>query len=158
MCENSDGAARSNQTAAAGAIGFDARSVSTLWISVNGLGASGNAAVNLSIGARCPALRRSILWHRSSNLIDWSTVHQCVHWPCVARSAVASPLLLSHLILFSRLQVQQLGQLGTSANAYTGVGQAIGKIAREEGVRAFWKGNGVNIIRIFPYSAAQVGA
>lgn len=28
---------------------------------------------------------------------------------------------------------------------------------REEGFLAFWKGNGVNIIRIFPYSAAQVG-
>lgn len=53
------------------------------------------------------------------------------------------------------LQVQHLGQLGTSANAYTGVGQAIAKISREEGLRAFWKGNGVNIIRIFPYSAAQ---
>lgn len=27
---------------------------------------------------------------------------------------------------------------------------------RDEGYLAFWKGNGVNIIRIFPYSAAQV--
>jgi solute carrier family 25 phosphate transporter 23/24/25/41 len=29
---------------------------------------------------------------------------------------------------------------------------------REEGVAAFWKGNGTNIIRIFPYSAAQLSA
>ena len=29
---------------------------------------------------------------------------------------------------------------------------------REEGVLAFWKGNGTNIIRIFPYSAAQLSA
>lgn len=29
---------------------------------------------------------------------------------------------------------------------------------REEGFFAFWKGNGVNIIRIFPYSAAQLAA
>lgn len=29
---------------------------------------------------------------------------------------------------------------------------------REEGVLAFWKGNGVNIIRVFPYSAAQLMA
>lgn len=29
---------------------------------------------------------------------------------------------------------------------------------REEGFLAFWKGNGVNIIRIFPYSAAQLAA
>jgi hypothetical protein len=27
---------------------------------------------------------------------------------------------------------------------------------REEGLRAFWKGNGVQIIRIFPYSAGQL--
>ena len=26
---------------------------------------------------------------------------------------------------------------------------------REEGVRAFWRGNGTNVIRIFPYSAVQ---
>lgn len=29
---------------------------------------------------------------------------------------------------------------------------------REEGFLAFWKGNGVNIIRIFPYSAAQLAS
>lgn len=29
---------------------------------------------------------------------------------------------------------------------------------REEGFLAFWKGNGVNIIRIFPYSAGQLAA
>ena len=32
------------------------------------------------------------------------------------------------------------------------------KIAKEEGILAYWKGNGVNIIRIFPYSAAQLAA
>lgn len=41
---------------------------------------------------------------------------------------------------------------------YTGVLQAARKILLEEGVRAFWKGNGTNIIRIFPYSAAQLAA
>lgn len=34
--------------------------------------------------------------------------------------------------------------------------QAAVKIFREEGVLAFWKGNGVNIVRIFPYAAAQL--
>ena len=29
---------------------------------------------------------------------------------------------------------------------------------REEGLLAFWKGNGANVIRIFPYSAAQLGS
>ncbi len=29
---------------------------------------------------------------------------------------------------------------------------------REEGFLAFWKGNGANVVRIFPYSAAQMAA
>ena len=44
-------------------------------------------------------------------------------------------------------QVQAVPSAGTSATAYTGVGQAAAKILREEGVAAFWKGNGLNIIR-----------
>ncbi|KAI8473205.1 MAG: mitochondrial substrate carrier [Monoraphidium minutum] len=55
-------------------------------------------------------------------------------------------------------QVQAVASSGTSPTAYTGVGQAAAKIYREEGFLAFWKGNGVNIIRIFPYSAAQLAA
>ena len=31
----------------------------------------------------------------------------------------------------------------------------ISACCREEGVRAFWRGNGTNVIRIFPYSAVQ---
>jgi len=53
-------------------------------------------------------------------------------------------------------QVQAVQSSGTSATAYTGVGQALMKIYKEEGVRAYWKGNGTNIIRIFPYSAGQL--
>ncbi|KAG2445372.1 hypothetical protein HYH02_008837 [Chlamydomonas schloesseri] len=55
-------------------------------------------------------------------------------------------------------QVQAVAGPGTSPTAYTGVGQAAMKIIREEGFLAFWKGNGVNIIRIFPYSAAQLAS
>ena len=96
-------------------------------------------------------------------------------------------------------QVQAMASSGTSATAYTSVGQAFTKIykcelsglnrrnfscsrchvqctapgrrasfsaternasagCREEGLLAFWKGNGTNIIRIFPYSAAQLSA
>eukprot|EP00798_Chlamydomonas_sp_ICE-L_P016047 gene16047-22183_t len=55
-------------------------------------------------------------------------------------------------------QVQAVASSGTSSTAYTGVGQAAAKIFREEGFLAFWKGNGVNIIRIFPYSASQLAA
>ena len=31
-------------------------------------------------------------------------------------------------------------------------------ILREEGLVAFWKGNGVNIVRVFPYAAAQLAS
>ncbi|GFR43348.1 hypothetical protein Agub_g4270 [Astrephomene gubernaculifera] len=55
-------------------------------------------------------------------------------------------------------QVQAVAGPGTSPTAYTGVFQSAAKILREEGFLAFWKGNGVNIIRIFPYSAAQLAA
>lgn len=55
-------------------------------------------------------------------------------------------------------QVQAMASSGTSATAYTSVGQAFSKIYADEGIVAFWKGNGTNIIRIFPYSAAQLSA
>ena len=29
---------------------------------------------------------------------------------------------------------------------------------REEGIVAFWKGNGTNLIRVFPYAAAQLSS
>ena len=47
---------------------------------------------------------------------------------------------------------------GATAGAYTGVWQAASKMYHEEGLRSFWKGNGVNVIRIFPYSAAQLAS
>ena len=71
----------------------------------------------------------------------------------IARTATA-PLDRIKLLF----QVQAVPSSGTSATAYTGVGQAALKIWREEGVTAFWKGNGTNIVRIFPYSAGQLMA
>jgi solute carrier family 25 phosphate transporter 23/24/25/41 len=55
-------------------------------------------------------------------------------------------------------QVQAVPSANSDAQAYTSVRQAFMKIYREEGVLAFWKGNGANVIRIFPYSAAQLAA
>jgi solute carrier family 25 phosphate transporter 23/24/25/41 len=69
----------------------------------------------------------------------------------IARTATA-PLDRIKLLF----QVQAVPSAGTSATAYTGIGQAFSKIFKEEGIRAFWKGNGTNIIRIFPYSAGQL--
>lgn len=71
----------------------------------------------------------------------------------IARTATA-PLDRIKLLF----QVQAVASSGTSSTAYTGVGQAFAKIFREEGILAFWKGNGVNIIRIFPYAAGQLAS
>lgn len=51
-------------------------------------------------------------------------------------------------------QVQSAGR-----DAYKlSVGQALGKMWREEGWRGFMRGNGTNCIRIVPYSAVQFGS
>lgn len=55
-------------------------------------------------------------------------------------------------------QVQAMEGAGVSATAYTGIGQAFAKIYREEGILAFWRGNGVNVIRVAPYAAAQLSS
>jgi len=54
-------------------------------------------------------------------------------------------------------QVQAVAQ-NVESKAYTSLSQAFMKILKEEGVLAFWKGNGVNVIRVAPYSAAQLGS
>ncbi|KAK9823162.1 hypothetical protein WJX72_000767 [[Myrmecia] bisecta] len=69
----------------------------------------------------------------------------------VARTASA-PLDRIKLLF----QVQAVASSGASAGAYTGVWQSARKIYREEGFKAFWKGNSANIARIFPYSASQL--
>jgi len=42
--------------------------------------------------------------------------------------------------------------------AYTGILQSLGKIYREEGLLALWRGNTMNILRVFPYSASQMSS
>ncbi len=39
-----------------------------------------------------------------------------------------------------------------------GIGKALGKMWREEGLRGFMRGNGANCVRIVPYSAVQFGS
>lgn len=73
-----------------------------------------------------------------------------VHWQATASHGCPTtnytPPTMQN-ILGRRPQVQAVPSAGTSATAYTGLGQAFRKILAEEGVRAFWKGNGLNIIR-----------
>mmetsp|Transcript_30550 Transcript_30550/g.58845 ORF Transcript_30550/g.58845 Transcript_30550/m.58845 type:complete len:343 (+) Transcript_30550:191-1219(+) len=55
-------------------------------------------------------------------------------------------------------QVQHLSSSGLKSDAYTGLFQAFRKIYLEEGLLAFWKGNGTNLVRIIPYSSVQLSA
>ena len=60
---------------------------------------------------------------------------------------VVSPLERLKILM----QIQSAGR-----DAYKlSVGQALGKMWREEGWRGFMRGNGTNCIRIVPYSAVQ---
>ncbi|EIE27681.1 mitochondrial substrate carrier protein [Coccomyxa subellipsoidea C-169] len=72
----------------------------------------------------------------------------------IARTATAP---LERIKLLS--QVQAIAAAASSRPAvYKGIGPTAAKIYREEGLRAFWKGNGTNVVRIFPYSAVQFSA
>ncbi len=56
------------------------------------------------------------------------------------------------------VNIQAVASSGTGSKAYTGVLQAASKILSEEGFFAFWKGNSLNVVRVFPYSAAQLAS
>lgn len=45
---------------------------------------------------------------------------------------------------------------GQRGPAYTGILQAASTIMKTEGSLAFWKGNAANVVRVFPYAAAQL--
>eukprot|EP00800_Vazella_pourtalesii_P015709 TRINITY_DN4310_c1_g2_i1.p1 TRINITY_DN4310_c1_g2~~TRINITY_DN4310_c1_g2_i1.p1 ORF type:complete len:333 (+),score=61.22 TRINITY_DN4310_c1_g2_i1:898-1896(+) len=53
--------------------------------------------------------------------------------------------------------VKILAQVGTK-DTKQGFLKSFGNIYRNEGIRAFWKGNGIACIRLFPYTAIQFAA
>lgn len=65
-----------------------------------------------------------------------------------ARSVVA-PIDRTKILI----QTQHLSQAG--AVKYNGVFHTLQTVAREEGIRKLWRGNGTNCIRIFPYASIQ---
>ncbi|KAK8861608.1 hypothetical protein IAR55_002431 [Kwoniella newhampshirensis] len=68
-----------------------------------------------------------------------------------ASRTVVSPLERLKIIL----QVQAASTKGASGQAYTGVWESLGRMWKNEGWRGFMKGNGINVVRILPYSALQ---
>ncbi|BDA48501.1 probable envelope ADP,ATP carrier protein, chloroplastic [Coccomyxa sp. Obi] len=73
----------------------------------------------------------------------------------IARTATAP---LERIKLLFQVQAIANSVASSQPYAYIGIGQTAAKIYREEGLRAFWKGNGTNVVRIFPYSAVQFSA
>jgi len=65
----------------------------------------------------------------------------------VSRS-VTSPL--------ERLKVMK--QVQSQNDKFNGIGKALVRMYREDGLRGFWRGNGANIIRVAPMSAIQFAA
>ena len=93
--------------------------------------------------------------HVRHGVLPWLVVHSEAA-RALARTAAdlfsctpRPPLLWPH---------QAVASSGASPQAYTGVAQAAAKIYREEGLLAYWKGNGVHVVRIFPYSAGAEAA
>ncbi|WVW80187.1 hypothetical protein I302_102164 [Kwoniella bestiolae CBS 10118] len=69
-----------------------------------------------------------------------------------ASRTVVSPLERLKIIL----QVQaSASSHGSSGQAYGGVWESLTRMWKNEGWRGFMKGNGINVVRILPYSALQ---
>ena len=51
--------------------------------------------------------------------------------------------------------VKVLQQVGTK-EARAGLLRTLTTVYRSEGLQAFWKGNGISCLRLFPYSAVQL--
>jgi len=93
---------------------------------------------------------------RNNNSKPSQTYLSIVHFLCGGVAGAASRTLTAPL---ERLKI--LYQVQTSSGKpmkYTGIIESLLKIGREEGWRGYMKGNGTNVIRIFPYSAVQFAA
>ncbi|KAG4082787.1 ADP/ATP carrier [Neocallimastix lanati (nom. inval.)] len=58
-----------------------------------------------------------------------------------------------------KLLVQNQGEMlksGRLATPYKGIGDCFVRVAKEEGIASFWRGNGANIIRYFPTQALNI--
>jgi solute carrier family 25 (mitochondrial phosphate transporter), member 23/24/25/41 len=77
----------------------------------------------------------------------------------VARTATAPLDRIKLLFQVQAVNPQSLASyINKTSPSYTGLYQAASQIFREEGVRAFWKGNGVNVARVLPYSSIQLAS
>ena len=70
-------------------------------------------------------------------------------------SAAISKTLAAPIELI-KLRLQNMDAMlkaGSITEPYTGIGNCAGRVVKEEGVTALWKGNGTNVLRYFPTQA-----
>ena len=70
-------------------------------------------------------------------------------------SAAVSKTLAAPIELI-KLRLQNMDAMlkaGSLTEPYTGIGNCAGRVVKEEGVKALWKGNGTNVLRYFPTQA-----
>ena len=101
-----------------------------------------------------PSAQEGGVWWTACTRWRWDRVRLPRGLAGVIARTASAPLDRIKLLF----QVQAMEGAGVSATAYTGIGQAFVKIYREEGILAFWRGNGVNVIRVAPYAAAQLSS
>eukprot|EP00644_Phytophthora_capsici_P009026 jgi/Phyca11/101859/e_gw1.6.63.1 len=73
---------------------------------------------------------------------------------CASRTAVA-PLERLKILLQVQDYIKKGGAQTGSPVKYRTMGQSLRQIHAEEGLRGFFKGNGANCVRVFPYVAIQ---
>lgn len=95
--------------------------------------------------------------HVLTVIISLSVTDAIKRWEVAGKTLLAGGVAgaVSRTVVapFERLKI--IFQTQGQPPIYTGVVQALQKIGREEGVRGYFKGNGVNCVRIFPTSALQ---
>ena len=93
-----------------------------------------------------------------TSLEESRKTNKFTHWWEVAgktllAGGVAGAVSRTVVAPFERLKI--IFQTQGQPPKYTGVVQALQKIGAEEGIKGYFKGNGVNCVRIFPTSAFQ---
>lgn len=99
---------------------------------------------------------------RNTSNLSSATQHRSIHTEILNRarrgagptSHYGTPRLSN--LLSSAKRRRSISNLGNQGNRYTGVIQACSTIAREEGLRGFYRGMGVNLVRTVPSSALTI--